>query len=52
MNDVKDLAQEHNLMGDVIYGPQLVKVVGLLEKHCQNEWYKMIVEENVDKPQR
>ena len=52
MNDVKDLAQEHNLMGDVIYGPHLVKVVGLLEKHCQNEWYKILSEENVDKPQR
>ena len=52
MSDIKDLAQEHNLMGEVVYGPHLVKVVNLLEKHCQSEWYKIVTEENVDKPHR
>ena len=52
MKDVIDLAEEHNLMGDVTYGPQLKKVVSLLDKHYQNEWYKLVADENVEKPQR
>ena len=52
MKDVIDLAKEHNLIGDVVYGPQLGKVVGLLENHYQNDWYKILSEENVEKPQR
>ena len=52
MQDVLDLATEHDLLGELNYGLQLGKVVGLLENQYQNGWYKVITEENVTKPHR
>ena len=52
MQDVIDLATEHELLGEIHYGPQLGKVVGLLENHMQNQWFKIITEESVIKPNR
>ena len=43
---------EHNLVGVLHYGPQLGKIVSLLESYLQNGWYKLITEQNVQKPQR
>ena len=47
-----DLATEHNLQGELHYGPQLGKVVSLLEGYLQTGWYKIITEESVQKPHR
>ena len=52
MQDVIDLATEHDLVGEIHYGPQLGKIVGLLDNHMQNQWYKIITEESVSKPNR
>ena len=52
MQDVLDLAVEHDSVGELHYGPQLGKIVGLLENYLQSGWYKIITEENVTKPNR
>ena len=52
MQDAMDLAVEHGLVGELQYGPQLQKVVGLLEAYMQNGWYKVMTRENVAKPQQ
>ena len=52
LQDALDLATEHDLTGELHYGPQLGKIVGLLETYLQNGWYKIISEESVAKPVR
>ena len=52
MQDVFDLAVEHNLTGELHYGSQLTKVVSVLENHYQNQWYKLLATEAVAKPAR
>ena len=52
LQDSIDLATQHNLTGELHYGPQLGKAVALLDTYLQNGWYKIISEENVGKPQR
>ena len=52
MQDVKTLAREHQLVGELSYGPQLDKIVLLLEDNQQNVWYKIITDENIRKPDR
>ena len=52
LQDVMDLATEHNLQGELHYGPQLGKVVSLLEGYLQTGWYKIITEESVTKQNR
>jgi hypothetical protein len=51
MQDVVDLATEHNLLGELHYGPQMGKIVTLLEGYLQTGWYKIITEESVQKPE-
>ena len=52
MQDSVDLATEHHLEGELHYGPQLQKIVDLLESYLQNSWYKLITAESVAKPGR
>ena len=52
MQDAINLATEHDLVGELHYGDQLRKVVGLLEPYLQNGWYKIVSEESVAKPVR
>ena len=52
MQDVFDLATAHDLIGELHYGPQLGKIVALLENHNQNGWYKILAEEKTTKPAR
>ena len=52
MQDAVDLANEHDLSGELHYGPQLNKIVRLLDPYLQNGWYKIIAEESVAKPLR
>ena len=52
MQDIIDVATEHDLLGEVHYGPQLGKVVTLLENYLQTAWYKIITEESHKKPTR
>ena len=49
---VGDIASEHGLKGELQYGSQLQKVVGMLEQNMQNDWYKLIAEEEIPKPAR
>ena len=52
MQDAIDVAVEHGLEGEVHYGPQLRKIVTLLDNNLQNGWYKLITEEATAMPQR
>ena len=52
MQDVYDVATEHGLTGELYYGSQLPKIVGLLENDVQNGWYKIVAEEELKKPKR
>ena len=52
MQEVFDLAVEHGLTGELHYGQQLTKVVSVLENYYQNQWYKLLADENVGKPAR
>ena len=52
MQDTFDLAVEHSLTGDLHYGHHLQKIVGFLENHTQNKWYKIIAEHKPAKPLR
>ena len=52
MQDVKNLAVEHNLLGELSYGPQLDKIVALLDNYLQSAWFKAITVQNVPKPNR
>ena len=52
MQDAIDVATEHGLTGEVHYGPQLQKVVALLENYLQSAWFKIITEESLAKPNR
>ena len=44
MQDVYDVAEEHDLKGELHYGSQLQKIVGLLDNYIQNDWYKTVAE--------
>ena len=52
MQDAIDLATEHDLTGELHYGTQLSKIVGLLDTYLQNGWFKLITEENITRPNR
>ena len=52
MQDAIDVAAEHDLIGEVHYGPQLQKVVAMLENHLQTSWYKIVTQEALTKPNR
>ena len=52
VQDVNDIAAEHNLQGVIHYGGQLQKIVELLDQHMQNNWWKLVAEEDVAKEQR
>ena len=52
MNDVSNLATEHDLLGELHYGPQLGKIVLLLENYLQTGWYTTTNKENVLKRNR
>ena len=52
MQDAIDVATDQGLTGEVHYGPQLGKVVSLLENYLQTAWYRIITEENLTKPNR
>ena len=47
-----DVATDHNLTGELHYGPQLNKIVVLLENYLQTHWYKIVTEESLSKPNR
>ena len=50
VEDVYNLAMEHGLTGELFYGNHLPKVVHILEKHVQDKWYKIVVDERLTKP--
>ena len=52
MQDAFDLATEHDLLGELHYGQQLMKVVNSLEPYMQNAWWKLVTVESLGKPQR
>ena len=52
MQDVLDLAVEHSLTYELHYGQQLSKIVSLLESHYQNQWYKILADEQTVKVAR
>ena len=52
MQDAIDVATDHGLTGEVHYGPQLQKVVAMLENYLQTLWYKIVTEESLAKPNR
>ena len=52
VQDVTDIATEHNLKGVLQFGDQLQKIVEMLDMHMQNNWYKGIAEDDVPKEQR
>ena len=52
IQDVTDVATEHSLLGVLKFGDQLQKIVELLEPHMQNNWYKMLAEDDVRKEER
>ena len=52
VEDIYNLAVEHDLTGELFYGGHLPKVVSLLENHTQSKWYKQVVKEKLTKPQK
>ena len=50
VQDVGDIASEHGLKGELQYGSQLQKIVGMLDQHMQNSWYKLLADEDIAKP--
>ena len=52
MQDVLDLATEHDLTGNLHYGTQLQKVIALLDVHIQNKWYEILAQNVVAKTAR
>ena len=52
MQDVYEIAKEHQLEGELHYGNQLQKVVVLLENYIQSNWYKIVAKEQLIKPDR
>ena len=52
MQDVYDIATEHDLLGELHYGLQLPKIVSLLEAEDQKRWYTIVAEEKLTKPNR
>ena len=52
LEDVYNLAVEHDLTGELYYGNHLPRIVSLLESHTQTKWYKLVVDEKLTKPQK
>ena len=51
MQDIHDLAVEHNLTNQLYYGSHIQKVVNILENRTQTKFCELIAAENVQKPQ-
>ena len=51
MQDIHDLAVEHNLTNQLYYGSHIQKVVNILENRIQTKFCELIAAENVQKPQ-
>ena len=52
MQDAIDVATDHGLTGEVHHGPQLKKIVTLLENYLQTAWYRIVTIESLSQPNR
>ena len=52
MQDVLDLATEHDLLGEIHFGCQLQKVASMLESDIETKWYTIVAEEELKKQDR
>ena len=52
MQDAYDLAVDHDLTFELYYSNKLPKLVGLLDNNIQNKWYKTVVDERLNKPEK
>ena len=52
MEDVLDLAKNHDLEGEIHYGGQLQKIVSIIDSSMQEGWYKILSKEEVKKTER
>ena len=50
IEDVCSLADDHDLTGELHYGNHLPKIVNMLERHIQDKWYRLVVDEKLSKP--
>ena len=52
IQDVLDLAKNHNLEGEIHYGVQMQKIVSIIDSIMQEGWYKILSKEEVKKTDR
>ena len=52
MQDVKQLATDHQLLNELCYSQQLDKIVALFDQFTKRTWFQIVTQEKINKPQR